>query len=143
MAVDVRPRVLIHRPRTDVAAFMFDPANDLRWTGGITASTPAQAGPLVTGATVERRARFLGRSFTYGYVVTEHDPDRLVELQVERPFPMTVRYELADVDGGTQVTIHASGQPGWFFRWATPLMAKQVHKHIAADLERLRECLES
>src|SRR5689334_17589541 len=46
-----------------VAALMFDPRNDLRWTGGITASRPAQPGPLVKGATVERTAGFLGRSF--------------------------------------------------------------------------------
>ena len=84
MAVDVRPVVLIRRPRHEVAAFMFDPHNDLRWTGGITASRPAQPGPLVAGASVERTARFLGRSFTYGYVVTEHQPDHLVELKVDR-----------------------------------------------------------
>jgi len=59
MAIDVRPEVLIHRARPDVAAFMFDPANDLAWTGGITASRPAHPGPLVTGATEERTARFL------------------------------------------------------------------------------------
>src|SRR5262249_54969309 len=115
MAVDLRPEVLIHRPRHDVAAFMFNPHNDLPWTGGITSSRPAQPGPLVKGATVERTARFLGRAFTYGYVVTEHEPDRLVELAVDRPFPMTVRYELADADGGTRVAIHASGTPGRFF----------------------------
>jgi hypothetical protein len=64
MTVDVGPSVAVHRPRAEVAAFMFDPANDLRWTGGITASTPARPGPLVGGATVERTARFLGRRFT-------------------------------------------------------------------------------
>ncbi len=42
MTVDVRPEVLIHRPRAEVAAVMFDPANDLRWTGGITSSRPDQ-----------------------------------------------------------------------------------------------------
>ncbi len=91
MTVDVKPSVLVHRSPAEVAAFMFNPANDLRWTGGITSSTPAQPGPLVEGATVVRTARFLGRSFTYGYVVTRHEPDRLVELRVDRPFPMTVR----------------------------------------------------
>ena len=101
MPVDVRPVVVIRRPRRDVAAFMFDPANDLRWTGGITASTPAQPGQLVTGSTVERTARFLGRTFTYGYIVTQHDPDRMVELKVDRPFPMLVRYELDDDPAGT------------------------------------------
>jgi hypothetical protein len=142
MAVDVRPEVLVHRPRAEVAAFMFDPAHDLEWTGGITSSRPAQPGPLTTGATVERTARFLGREFVYGYVVTEHEPDRLVEMKVDRPFPMTVRYELGDTTDGTSVAIRASGSPGRFFGWATPLMARQVRKSINADLERLRQCLE-
>lgn len=142
MAVDVRPVVLVRRPRRDVAAFMFDPHNDLRWTGGITASRPARPGPLAEGATVERTARFLGRSFTYGYVVTRHEPDRLVEMKVERPFPMLVRYELDDATDGTLVAIHAAGNPGRFFGWATPLMTRQVRRSITADLERLRACLE-
>jgi hypothetical protein len=143
MAVDVNPSVLVHRSPAEVAAFMFDPANDLRWTGGITASTPAQPGPLTEGATVERTARFLGRRFTYGYVVARHEPDRLVELRVDRPFPMTVRYELEPHPDGTTVTIHATGTPGRFFGWASPLMTRQVHKNIAADLDRLRHCLET
>ncbi|HEX4705027.1 MAG TPA: SRPBCC family protein [Pseudonocardiaceae bacterium] len=142
MAVDVRPTVLVHRPRGDVATFMFDPANDLRWTGGILSSTAAQPGPLTAGATVERTAKFLGRTFTYGYVVTRHEPDELVELKVDRPFPMVVRYELADAENGTLVAIHATGTPGGFFGWATPLMARQVRKSIAADLDRLRGWLE-
>ena len=57
---------------------------------------------------------------------------------------MLVRYELADdVDGGTRVAIHASGSPGRYFGWATPLMRRQVRQSIAADLERLRACLET
>jgi hypothetical protein len=143
MPVDVRPSVRIRRTPAEVAAFMFDPSNDLRWTGGITASTPAQPGPLVEGATVERTAKFLGRTFTYGYVVTRHEPDRMVELAVDRPFPMTVRYELTGDSDSTLVTIHATGNPGRFFWWATPLMARQVRNSIAADLARLRDCLET
>jgi hypothetical protein len=143
MTVDVHPSVVVHRSPAEVAAFMFDPANDLRWTGGITASTPERPGPLVEGATVVQTARFLGRRFTYGYVVTRHEPDRLVELKVDRPFAMTVRYELDEQPDGTLVTIHATGTPGRFFGWATPLLARQVHRNIAADLGRLRDCLET
>jgi hypothetical protein len=122
---------------------MFDPANDLRWTGGITASRPARPGPLVLGSSVARTAKFLGREFDYGFVVTRHEPARLVELKVDRPFPMLVTYDLADATGGTLVSIRATGSPGRFFGWATPLMARQVRKAIAGDLERLRACLES
>jgi Polyketide cyclase / dehydrase and lipid transport len=143
VSVDVRPAVRIARPRREVAAFMFEPANDLRWTGGITSSRPAQPGPLVAGATVERTARFLGRTFTYGYVVTAHEPDRCVEMRVDRPFPMLVRYELADDgEGATVAAIRATGSPGRFFGWATPLMRRQVQRSIAADLDRLRAALE-
>ncbi|MEU3648787.1 SRPBCC family protein [Lentzea sp. NPDC034063] len=142
MAVDVRPEILVRRPRTEVAAFMFDPAHDLEWTGGITASKPSQPGPLAQDAKVARTARFLGREFVYCYVVTEYEPDRLVEMKVERPFPMAVRYELADALDGTLVAIRATGSPGRFFGWATPLMARQVSRSITADLERLRDRLE-
>jgi hypothetical protein len=64
-------------------------------------------------------------------------------MRVDRPFPMTVRYELADIAAGTAVAIHAVGDPGRFFGWARPLMARQVRRSIAADLERLRACLEA
>jgi len=142
MSVDVRPEIVVRKPRSEVAAFMFDPANDLAWTGGITASRPQQPGPLVAGSTVVRTAKFLGRTFDYGYVVTAHEPDRLVEMKVEKPFPMTVRYELEDVPEGTRVAIRATGSPGGFFAVAEPLMRWQVRRSIAADLERLRRNVE-
>jgi hypothetical protein len=142
VSVDVRPAVHVRRPRSEVAAFMFDPANDLRWTGGITSSRPEQPGRLTEGATVVRTASFLGRTFDYGYVVTREEPDHLVEMRVDRPFPMTVRYELADSADGTDVAIHAVGEPGRFFGWAGQLMSRQVRRSITADLERLRACLE-
>ena len=76
--------------------------------------------------------------------MTEHEPDRLVELKVERPFPMLVRYELEDAPDGTLVAIHANGAPGRLLRLgAAPLMTRQVRKSIAGDLERLRACLEA
>ena len=60
---------------------------------------------------------------------------------------MLVRYELADDDrdgdGGTVAAIRASGSPGRFFGWATPVMQRQVRRSITGDLERLRACLEA
>jgi len=141
--VDVRPTVVVDRTPAEVAAYMFDPAHDLEWTGGITSSRPDQPGPLRAGHTVVRTAKFLGRTFDYGYVVTAHEPDRLVEMQVDKPFPMTVRYELAPAAQGTEVAIRATGSPGRFFGWAKPLMSAQVRRSIAADLARLKQRLEA
>jgi hypothetical protein len=122
---------------------MFDPANDLSWTGGITSSRPTRPGALEVGSSVDRTAHFLGRTFDYRYVVTAVDPGRLLEMTVERPFPMVVRYELEDAGPGTtRVGIRASGSPGGFFRFASIVMSWQVRHSIAADLNRLRLALE-
>ena len=141
MPVDVRPAVTVRRSPGEVAAYMFDPAHDMEWTGGITASHPDQPGRLHVGSAVTREARFLGRRFRYRYVVTSAAGDHL-EMTVDRPFPMTIRYELEPTADGTRVAIHAVGDPGRFFGWATPLMRRQVQRSIRADLERLRHRLE-
>lgn len=68
----------------------------------------------------------------------------MLELKVDKPLPMLVRYALEDApDGATMVAIHATGSPGGFFGWATPIMARQVRRSVTADLGRLRDQLES
>ena len=143
MTVDVRPTMIISRPRRTVAEYMFDPGHDTEWTGGITASRPAQPGRLGVGAVVERDARFLGRTFTYTYTVTDARGDEMIEMTVERPFPMVIRYELADHERGCEVAIRATGQPRGFFKLAGPLVAPRVRKSIQADLTRLRNTLQA
>jgi hypothetical protein len=62
----------------------------------------------------------------------EHQSFRWIDLQ-----------ELDRRLGRRLVTIHATGSPDGFFWWAFQLMARQVRNSIAADLGRLRGCLES
>jgi hypothetical protein len=138
MATDVRVEVLVERVRADVARFMFDPANDVAWTTGIVACRPLTEGPLRAGSRVERTARFLGKRFDYQYEVTDADADRFVDMRVEQPFPMHVRYELTDAPGGTLVAIHARGEARGFFRIAGPILNRMVRRNIRKDLELLR-----
>ena len=63
-------------------------------------------------------------------------------MTVQRPFPMLVRYELDDAPDGTLLALRAQGTPRPFFGFSTPVLNAQVRKRIAADLERLRRCLE-
>jgi Polyketide cyclase / dehydrase and lipid transport len=142
MSVDVTSEVLVRRPRADVAAFMFDPRNDAAWTSGVVASRPLTEGRLRPGSRVKRTTRFLGREFNYVYYVVEADDDRFVEIRVDKPFPMQVRYELEDVPDGTTARIRARGDAGGFFRLAGPLLAMMVRRNIGADLANLRKELE-
>ena len=141
--VGVAPETVIARRRADVAAYMFDPARDLEWTHGIVASRALTDGALRAGASVERVTRFLGREFTYRYEVTAFEPDSLVAMQVTRPFPMDVRYELEDAPEGTRVRIRASGNPGGFFGLWSPLLRRMVQRNISRDLASLKARLEN
>jgi hypothetical protein len=142
VSVDVEREVLVKRARADVAAYMFDSKNDAAWTTGVVESRPLTEGRLRPGSRVERTTKFLGRKFSYVYYVVEADDDRFVEIRVDRPFPMQVRYELQDAANGTLARIRARGDAGRFFSLATPLLAMMVRRNIGADLENLRAELE-
>ena len=143
MAVDVTCEVTIDRPRAAVAAYMFDPQNDVAWTTGIVACKPLTPGRLRPGSRVERTSQFLGRRFDYVYEVVAADGDRSVELQVNEPFPMRISYILDDAGDGTRARINARGEAGGFFRLATPLLGLMVRRSIGKDLARLKACLEA
>jgi hypothetical protein len=143
MGTDVRVEVTIARPRRDVAAFMFDPANDTIWTTGVVDVRPLTPGRLHEGSKVERTSKFLGRRFAYQYEVVEAAEDRLVVMRVEQPFPMQIRYELEDAGEGTRAVIHARGDAGGFYEIAAPLLNRMVKKNIQKDLDALKAHLEA
>jgi hypothetical protein len=142
MSVDVSSEVLIARPRAEVAAFMFEPRNDALWTTGVVDCKPLTEGLLQTGSRVERTSKFLGRRFSYLVEVTDYAPNTFVEMRVAEPFPMHIRYELEDQDGGTRARIRTRGEATGFFRVAAPLLGRMVRRSITNDLENLKEYLE-
>lgn len=142
MPIDVQTEVTIRRPRASVAAYMFDPKNDAAWTTGVVECRPLSDGPLRAGARVERVTKFLGRQFAYTYEVVDADLDSFVEIKVDQPFPMRIRYTLEDSPEGTVARIRASGEAGGFFRIAGPLLGRMVRRNIRADLEQLKRQLE-
>jgi hypothetical protein len=142
VSVDVQRQVLVKRPRDEVAEFMFDPANDATWTTGVIAARPLTAGRLRPGSRVERTSKFIGREFSYAYEVVEAEDDRFVEMRVEKPFPMQIRYQLDDVPEGTVVRIHTRGDAKGFFGIVGPLLSAMVGRNIGKDLEQLRVHLE-
>src|SRR5882762_7192894 len=109
MGIDVRPEVVIRRPRAKVAAYMFDPTHEARWTTGVVESRPLQSGRLVKGAKVDRISKFMGREFPYRYECVDASGDEFVELEVTKPFPMRIRYQLEEIAEGTKASIHARG----------------------------------
>lgn len=143
MAIEVEEETVIARPRADVAAFMFDPRNDADWTTGVVESRPRTKGLMKTGSRVQRTVEFVGKRLEFEYKVIAADSDSFVDMKVEEPFPMHIRYELETVPKGTLVRIRASGDPGSFIRVAGPVLKMIAKRNIKADLKSLKKCVES
>jgi hypothetical protein len=143
MSIDVEARVTINRPRVHVAAFMFEPRNDMIWTKAVIACRQLDDGPLRAGSRVERTVKFLGKQFAYVYEVLDADVQRFLELAVQQPFPMRVRYQLDDDESGTIASIRTWGDATGFFRIAAPLMAPLVRKNITRDLQLMKAHLDA
>lgn len=141
MAIDVSVELVIKRKLADVANYMFDPSHDAEWTTGVVASKPLGKGHLKPGMRVRRTVEFVGRRMDYEYKVVAAD-ESFVEMVVEKPFAMNVRYELEQEPKGTVTRIHAKGEPGGFIRVPGPLLKGILKRNLKADLKALQAHLE-
>ena len=143
MSTDVRHEALIHRPLAEVAAYALDPANDPQWIGGIVESTPVEDGPIGLGSRVRRLAKFMGKRIDYETEVIELDPAGVVEMRTSAgPFPMRIRYEFREADGGTLASVRVRGDAGGFYRLAAPLLNATVKRNLRRDFRTLKRLLE-
>ena len=143
LAVDISAEIVINKPRDEVAAFASDPDNDPAWIGGIVEAKTLTDPPFSKATKVARVASFLGRRMEYEPEVVEYEAGALVSMKAETPFPMTIRYTFADVQGGTKMTIRVQGGGSGFYSVAAPLLAMMVRRNVSQDLNRLKELLES
>lgn len=145
MGVDVQVETVIQRSVADVAAFAGDPANATRWYANIRTATWDTAPPMRVGSRVTFAARFLGRTLTYTYEVTEWVPGRRLVMQTAQgPFPMRTTYTWEAIGPATtRMTLRNDGQPSGFGKVAAPLMAAAMRRETSKDLARLRALLEA
>ena len=144
MAVDTTAAVTVDRRRDAVAAYLWDPANDREWIGGLRSARLVSPAPVRVGSRVQRVASFLGRRVEYLNEITELTPDRLAMRSVRAPFPMRITYRLRDAgDGTTEVTVRVEGDTGRFYALAGPFLARAVHRSVSRDLRTLKRVLEA
>jgi uncharacterized membrane protein len=144
VSVDVSSRIVIARPRAQVAAYAADPDNARAWYRNIEAVEWRSERPLRVGSRIAFRARFLGRTLEYTYEVREHVPgERFVMGTAQGPFPMETTYAWRDAPDGTEMTLRNRGEPAGFARVAAPVMARAMERANRADLRRLKRIIES
>jgi len=141
VSIDVSAETVIKRPRSEVAAFVLEPANEPKWIGGIVESERVTPGPVVVGSRVRRVAKFLFRRIEYAPEVTEFTPNERLSMRTDKPFAMVIDYEFTDEGPHTRVRTRLRGGPARL-GLAEPLLALNVRRSIGGDLRRLRALLE-
>ena len=144
MAVDVQTDVVIAVPVDRVATYAGDPTNAPEWYQNIASVEWKTPPPLALGSRVAFVASFLGRRLAYTYEIAEWVPgERLVMRTAEGPFPMETTYTWTADGDGTRMTLRNRGEPRGFAKVGAPMMAAQMRRANRADLDKLKELLES
>lgn len=143
MAMEIRLATTIRRPRTEVAAVLFDPAHDPEWTAGLLEVHPSAPGPLVQGMVVERVHAAFRREVVDQQDVLAATPERSAVLRRFHPYPLVLRYDLERIPEGTLVRLRVLTEVHWLRRLLGPGMKRRFRSRWLRDLTTLKDLLES
>jgi uncharacterized membrane protein len=143
-SIDVTTAIDIGRPRDLVAGYVSDPDHAPDWYANIQRVMWETEKPLTVGTRLAFVARFLGRTLSYTYEVTDFLPkERLVMTTSEGPFPMETTYAWSDLSGQrTHMTLRNRGIPSGFASVTAPVMAAAIQRANRKDLAALKTLLE-
>ena len=131
----------VDRPPSEVFAYLTDAASLPEWqSGAVEARWEGEKRP---GGRIKEVRKFLGRRMESELEVTQYEPDRRFALRVlSGPVPFTVEQTLEPHDGGTRLTFVGEGEPGGFFKFAEPIVARTAERQFKGDFETLKDVLE-
>ena len=141
---DITSSIDIGRPADDVFEFVADMTNNPRWQKGQQRCEWTSPPPLSVGSTYDQEARFLGRTITSSFKVTEFEPGRRIRIEtVGGTMPIDVTRTVDPVSAGrSRVTARVRGSAPGPLRLLGPLLDRLVQRSVDADYERLKALLE-
>jgi len=138
--MEMNGTTVIDRPIDTVFAYVNNVSNDVHWRTGITASglrSDQSLGPGSIGY-----ARVGDEEFEWR--VTSYIAGESVDWELlDGPFKGRGGYRLVPVDSGTQFTLVADVEPAGVYKLLGPLFAWMGRRRNQADVEKLRDILES
>ena len=136
----------IHRPVSEVWAFVNDLKNSPNWTRSGSELRQTSAGPLGIGATIESSRRILGRDIkSQSLRVTAYEPDRAISFVAEIPIlrRAEVRLVFESVEGGTRVTRTSEVEPGRVLRFLLPLLLPLLTSVQNTEMANIKRQIEA
>ncbi len=138
--MDLSATTMISVPVEAVYRYVSDPANDVNWRTGVTESGLSTDPPLAHGS--EGYVKAGGQ--VARWKVTAIAPGASVDWELtEGPYGGSGGYRFEGVDGNTRFTLVANVEPRGFLRLLGPLFARIGRRQNQADVEALKDLLES
>jgi carbon monoxide dehydrogenase subunit G len=140
----INKSVVINRRLEDVFEYVARGENWSEWATELVESRKTSEGPLGVGTTFVHVAQMLGQRIENGYEVSEYEPNRKITLKaISGPIPATAAVAVESVNGGTRVTLSATGEAAGFFKLGEPLIARALDRQQDANLATLKDLLEA
>lgn len=138
--MEMNATIMINRPVEVVFAYVMDFANDTNWRAGAPVSGLRSEGPLGPGSIGYTRVGDVeGEWRVISYVENEGADWEITS----GPFLGRGGYRVVPVDDGTQFTLVSDVEPAGAYRLLGPLFGWMGQRRNQADVEKLREILES
>jgi uncharacterized protein YndB with AHSA1/START domain len=135
--------VTIDRRPHEVFEFLANFENVPKWNYAIVETRKTSDGPVGVGATY-RQTRSLPSPSEETFRVTEFQPDHRLAIHGDLgPFEGTLTYELEGVSGGTLITNSAELHAHGLLKVAAPLAGGRVGQAVEANLQKLKEIMET
>ena len=135
--------VTIDRPVSEVFGYLAEFENIPKWNYAIAETLQISDGPVGVGA-VFRQVRSVPSRSEETFEVTEFEPNRRLAIRGGfGPLEGTLSYHLEAEAGGTRLTNSALLEGRGLAKLTAPLASGRVAEAASANLESLKELLES
>jgi len=138
--MEMNGTTVIGRSVDTVSAYVENVSNDVHWRTGVTESGWRSGQSLAPGAIGYTR---VGEVEVEWRVVSYIAGESIDWELLSGPIQGRGGYRLVPVDGGTQFTLVADVEPSGVYRLLGPLFAWMGRRRNQADVEKLRDILES
>ena len=138
--MEMNGTTVIGRPVETVFAYVNDVSNDVHWRTGVTESGLRSGQSLGPGSIGYTRA---GDVETEWRVVSYIAGESVDWELLTGPFLGRGGYRLVPVEGSTQFTLVTDVEPSGVYKLLGPLFAWMGRRRNQADVEKLRDILES
>jgi hypothetical protein len=138
--MEMNGTIMIKRPVETVFAYIIDFSNDVHWRAGAPESGLRSDGPFGLGTTGYTR---VGDVETEWRVVSFVENESADWELISGPYQGSGGYRLKPVNGGTQFTLVADVEPAGAYKLLGPLFPWMGRRRNQADVEKLRDILES